>query len=95
MIAMNEKLPITKYYIEHKDELDMKFSDIPIAERQLIKNKNGEKSDGTGITTVLKTMLDNGYFREINQCEQELLETCEFDNHWRDRMGCCLGASAR
>ncbi|KAK8848033.1 hypothetical protein M9Y10_019086 [Tritrichomonas musculus] len=36
MIDMNEKLPITKYYIERKDELDMKFSDIPIAERHII-----------------------------------------------------------
>ena len=84
MIDMNEKIPITKYYIEHKDELDKKFSDISPKKRQLIKNNKGEKSDGTGITTVLKIMFECGYFREINECDQDILETCEFDNHLND-----------
>ena len=47
MIDMNEKLPITKYYIEHKDEIDRKYEKTPITARQLIKNSKGEKSDGT------------------------------------------------
>lgn len=34
MIDMNEKLPITKYYIEDKDRLDKKYKKIPIAEHQ-------------------------------------------------------------
>ena len=81
---MNEYIPISKYYIEHKDELDKKFSDVPIAKRQLIKNNKGEYSNGSELTTVIKTMFKCGYFREINQCEQEILGTCEFDNHLND-----------
>ena len=84
MIDMNEKLPITKYYIEHKDRIDRKYKKIPIAERQLIKNSKGEKSEGTGLTTTLLTMFEHGFFREINQCEQGILSTCEFDNHLND-----------
>ncbi|KAK8845150.1 hypothetical protein M9Y10_021332 [Tritrichomonas musculus] len=84
MIDMNEKLPITEYYIQHKDRIDRKFKKIPIAERQLIKNSKGEKSEGTGLTTTLLTMFEHGFFREINQCEQGILSTCEFDNHLND-----------
>ncbi|KAK8847074.1 hypothetical protein M9Y10_019651 [Tritrichomonas musculus] len=84
MIYMNEKVPISEYYIEHKDELDSKFSDMDPKKRQLIKNSKGDTDDGTGLTTVLKTMFEHGYFREINQCEQGVLSTCEFDNHLND-----------
>lgn len=41
IINNNEKLPITAYYIEHKNELDKRFSSIPVSERQLIKDKSG------------------------------------------------------
>ena len=84
MIDHNEKLPITKYYIEHKAKLDKKYSDVPIAERMLIKNNRGDKSEGTGFMIIMRAMFENNYFREINQCEQEILGTCEFDNHLND-----------
>ncbi|KAK8853535.1 hypothetical protein M9Y10_017096 [Tritrichomonas musculus] len=84
MIDMNEKVPITKYYIEHKEELDSKYSDMNPKKRQLIKNNKGDTDEGTGLTTVLKTMFEHGHFREINQCEQGVLSTCEFDNHLND-----------
>ncbi|KAK8893773.1 hypothetical protein M9Y10_022202 [Tritrichomonas musculus] len=72
---MNEKVPITKYYIEHKEELDSKYSDMDPKQRQLINNSKGDTDEGTGLTTVLKTMFEHGYFREINQCEQGVLST--------------------
>lgn len=82
MIDDHEVLPITKYYIEHRDELDSKY---PTPERFMIKNKRGDKSDkGTGLLTVLETMFECNLFREINQCEQAILSTCEFDNHLND-----------
>ncbi|KAK8895923.1 hypothetical protein M9Y10_013809 [Tritrichomonas musculus] len=84
MIDMNETLPISKYYIEHKTEIDEQFSHKPVTKRQLIKNKKGETSTGTSLATVLTTMFKCGFFREINQCEQGILETCEYDNHLND-----------
>ena len=87
MIDHNETLPITKYYIEHKDELDKKFSNMPPSKRQQISNNKGKidpEFKGTSLTNVLKYMMKCGYFREINQCEQGILNTCEFDNHLND-----------
>ncbi|KAK8889052.1 hypothetical protein M9Y10_033795 [Tritrichomonas musculus] len=78
MIDNYEILPITKYYIEHRNELDEKY---PISELFMIKNKSGDKSNnGTEILTVLATMFANSLFREINQCEKDILSTIEFDN---------------
>ena len=33
---------------------------------------------------IMRAMFEHGYFREINQCEQGILNTCEFDNHLND-----------
>lgn len=85
MIDNYEILPITKYYIEHRNELDEKY---PISELFMIKNKSGDKSNnGTEILTVLATMFANSLFREINQCEKGILSTIEFDNlEWLRRL---------
>ena len=92
MIDHNELLPITKFYIEHKDEIDMLYPDMNIQQRFIIydiTNKGTpmiEPDDWTGteFKTIIKSMFEHGCFREINQCEQGILDTCEFDNHLND-----------
>ena len=79
-----EPLPITTYYIKHKDVLDDRFVDIPINERQLITDQHGRKSNGSMQLSVMYAMFECNYFREIRQCEQDILATCEFDNHLND-----------
>ena len=84
-----KKLPITTYYIKHKDELDEKFQHLSQKDRQLIRglNTNGYPKfakDGTLPMKILRTMFDCNMFREINQCELNILSTVEFDNHLND-----------
>lgn len=88
----DEKLPITAYYIEHRDELDTKHADVPPEKRFRIRgvNQTGypkyNNADWTGANfmSVLRAMFDHNCFREIRHCEHEILATCEFDNHLND-----------
>ena len=73
---------VTKYYIKHKDELDKRLSSIPVSELQLIKA--GEKCEGSSFLTYMNAMFECNYFREISQCDADILSTCEFDNHLND-----------
>ena len=92
MIDDNEKLPITTYYIEHRDELDEKHAEIPVEKRFRIRGVNqtgyplytADDWTGNDFTKILHKMFECNYFRKINQCEQDILATCEFDNHLND-----------
>lgn len=33
---------------------------------------------------IFRMMMNYKYFKPINQCEQDILNTCEFDNHLND-----------
>ena len=84
-----DNVPLTTYYITHKNELDKKFEHITLEKRQLIKgiNKNGHpiyKNQGTLILTILRKMFELNLFREINTYEYQLLETCEYNNKLND-----------
>ena len=104
---LNKKLPITTYYIKHMEELDLKFSHIPLKRRQLISglNKRGSpkyEQPGELPITILRAMFRLKLFREINECENNILSTVEFDNHLNDYVEldypenlCCLEENAK
>ena len=84
-----DNIPITTYYITHKNELDTQFKHIALKNRQLIKgiDKNGRQiynNQGTSLLTILRKMFELNLFREINAYEYQLLETCEFKNKLND-----------
>ena len=84
-----QDLPVTTYYIRNKEVLDTKFSSIPQKERQTIRNINSKghpifKKEGTHPMKILRLLFELNLFREINACEYNILETCEFTNKLSD-----------
>ena len=84
-----EKLPVTTYYLKNYKELPLKFPFLTQSQLQMIRgvNSNGYpiyKTNGTKIMKILRTMFDLNLFRPINQCELDILDTCEFDSHLND-----------
>ena len=77
-MVYDEKLQIIKYNADNKDDIDKKIPNVAA--------RNGKTADWTGakFMTVMKAMSNNGYFIEIIQWEQVLLETCELYNHLND-----------
>ena len=84
-----QDLPVTTYYIRNKEVLDTKFSSIPQKERQTVRNINSKghpifKKEGTHPMKILRLLFEHNLFREINACEYNILETCEFTNKLSD-----------
>lgn len=76
------------YYIDHQTEIDEDFKHIPIKKRRLIQRIRDGRPDyakkGVSLIYALRHMFDNDYFKEINACEQNILATCEYNNHLAD-----------
>lgn len=85
---INKNIMATTYYLEHRDELDEKFAHIPIDRRVLIKGVNKDtplyKNEGTTPMIILRKMFDLNLFREIKNCELNILATTEFNNNLND-----------
>ena len=69
--------------------LDEKYKHIPLKQRQLIRklNNNGLPTyakDGTKIMKILRYMFKLNLFREIKECEYNILTTHEWNNKLND-----------
>ncbi|KAK8898932.1 hypothetical protein M9Y10_001224 [Tritrichomonas musculus] len=85
-----DSLPVTIYYLKNMNDLDKRFGDLSQSRRQLITGINSENGEAefkpfrSCVITVLRTMFELNLFRPINQCESDILSTCEFDSHLND-----------
>ena len=82
-----KNIPTTTFYIEHQKKLDEEFSSIPINKRMLIrclvKNTPKYADNGTTPMIIFRKMFNLNLFREIKQCEMNVLTTTEY-NHLND-----------
>lgn len=77
---LDTKIAVTTYYLQHKKELDERYSSMPQEQRQRINRISDGRprySDGTKPLKILRLMFDLGYFREITNSEYGLLKTSE------------------
>ena len=78
-------IPVTTYYLEHFKELDKEFSGIPIEKRRMIRGLTKEKypkfqKEDSLPMSIFRKMFELGLFREIKQCEMNILATTEYSD---------------
>ena len=80
---INKRVNITPFYIKEYEKITSMFPDMPVEERQLIKNLKGEKTSSKGfeLTKLLMALHINNRLRPIYKCEAELIATQEYDNN--------------
>ena len=83
-----KNIPTTTFYIEHQNELDNKYVNMPIEKRMLIRClDNGSPryaNNGTSPMIIFRKMFEHHLFKEIKACELNILSTTEFTNHIND-----------
>ncbi|KAK8888354.1 hypothetical protein M9Y10_039422 [Tritrichomonas musculus] len=84
-----KNIPTTTFYLTNHEELDSKFSTIPIETRKLICGLDRGRypkyaKNGTSPMIIFRKMFDLGLFREIKLCELNILSTTEFTNNIND-----------
>lgn len=84
-----KNLPIAPFYIKNKAKIDKMFPNMTIEEKQLIRGLNDRNypkflTNDMGPTYILRSMFEAGFFKEMTQCDQDLLRTCEFTNKLKD-----------
>ena len=82
---LKTNVPMTKYYIEHAEELIKKYSpDLPMEKIMTIYSEQGNKTrlrfskSGDNVITIVRYMEELKRFRPIEQAEEELLCTNEY-----------------
>ena len=82
-----KRIPCSIYYLEHFEELDKKFPNMPLEKRCLIMklHPNGKTvkkySDGNAYPlTIFRKMFELNLLKEIQSCEMDILNTTEYDN---------------
>jgi hypothetical protein len=86
-------VPVTPYYIKNKAELDEKFREMPLAQRQLIQRIDGrgnvimyepDSKSSRNIMSVLDAVFKMDGFEAIEAYDQRLLRTHEYKCHLPD-----------
>ena len=81
-------IPVTTYYLRNQKKIDEKYANVPIENRQLIRGETASSAkyanEGTLPMKIFRQMFELNLFREIKDCEMDILGTCEYDNHLND-----------
>ena len=78
---------ITPFYIEHYEEIQKKFPDMPIGKQQRLLNMKGQftqSEKGYKISEILFDMVKFNRFKPIPAMDNLLLSTTEYDNTFGD-----------
>ena len=79
---LDDPVMITPFYIEHYDDIQKKFPDMPKEEQMLLANISGRKSrtkNGYSLTEILVAMFKFKRFRPIFKQESDIIATREYD----------------
>ena len=80
---INQKVPATTFYLEHAEELEKKFTELPLKQIMLIKGISKGKptfqEDGSYPMAIFRKMFELKLFEEIKMCEMDILGTTEYD----------------
>ena len=84
---LNKKINCTTFYLSHLEQINKLFPTMELEQKMRIKEIRNNKpiltNEGTNILTILRKMFQLNLFREINQCEQNILSTTEY-HHLND-----------